>query len=452
MSVNNVSVSNVSHADAVEALKSAGERVKLLVKRRRPHPSVKTIAEIDLVKIGDKGLGFSIAGGIGNQHIPGDDGIYVTKIMEGGISDKDGRLSIGDKLLNVKTGQFNKNLENVTHEDAVATLKAINGQVYLTVQKSQQTVTPVTPNQNQSQPELNLTNKSENSQPDGRSPSPIKFPTSPKAVSCEDIAREPRTIILQKGSSGLGFNIVGGEDGQVGIFVSFILAGGVADLSRELKRGDQLLSVNGIDLMNASHEEAAQTVKNAPLGQVTLVAQYRPEEYNRFEARIHELKSQASKRLRTSQKHSLYVRTLFDYDPNKDDALPTRGLSFKYGDILHVINASDDEWWQAKKVVGDHEEENIIGIVPSKKRWERKQKASSRSVKFQEYQPPPSRSSSTEKVEISSLISEFLRFITIFFLQMSTLDRKKKKFSFSKPFQFMKSREDGLNQERELCE
>lgn len=56
--------------------------------------------------------------------------------------------------------------------------------------------------------------------------------------------REPRKVVLHKGSTGLGFNIVGGEDGE-GIFVSFILAGGPADLSGELKRGDQILSVSG---------------------------------------------------------------------------------------------------------------------------------------------------------------------------------------------------------------
>lgn len=139
VSVNDVSVVEVPHSGAVEALKSAGERVKLVVKRKRPAtaaPPKIPPQEIDLVK-GDRGLGFSIAGGIGNQHIPGDNGIYVTKIMEGGAAAVDGRLSIGDKLLNVKTKSFNKSLDNVTHEDAVATLKAIVGQVVLTVQKSQ---------------------------------------------------------------------------------------------------------------------------------------------------------------------------------------------------------------------------------------------------------------------------------------------------------------------------
>lgn len=72
--------------------------------------------------------------------------------------------------------------------------------------------------------------------------------------------REPRSITIKKGANGLGFNIVGGEDGQ-GIFVSFILAGGPADVGNELKRGDQLLSVNGNDLKSATHEEAAQALK-----------------------------------------------------------------------------------------------------------------------------------------------------------------------------------------------
>lgn len=72
--------------------------------------------------------------------------------------------------------------------------------------------------------------------------------------------REVRSVSLQKGTSGLGFNIVGGEDGE-GIFISFILAGGPADQSGELRRGDQILSVNGINLRNATHDEAAQTLK-----------------------------------------------------------------------------------------------------------------------------------------------------------------------------------------------
>lgn len=55
--------------------------------------------------------------------------------------------------------------------------------------------------------------------------------------------REPRKVVLSKGATGLGFNIVGGEDGE-GIFISFILAGGPADLSGDVRRGDQIISVS----------------------------------------------------------------------------------------------------------------------------------------------------------------------------------------------------------------
>jgi len=48
--------------------------------------------------------------------------------------------------------------------------------------------------------------------------------------------------MLKRSAAGFGFNIVGGEDGE-GIFVSFILSGGPADIGGELRRADQLLSV-----------------------------------------------------------------------------------------------------------------------------------------------------------------------------------------------------------------
>ncbi|XP_020805649.1 disks large 1 tumor suppressor protein isoform X15 [Drosophila serrata] len=479
VSVNEVSVVDVPHASAVDALKKAGNVVKLHVKRKRgtattPAPgsaagdardsvSGPKVIEIDLVK-GGKGLGFSIAGGIGNQHIPGDNGIYVTKLMDGGAAQVDGRLYIGDKLIGVRTNGSEKNLENVTHELAVATLKSITDKVTLIVGKTQhlttsasggggggggggltagqqlsQSQSQLASSQSQSQVHQQAQHQMANSQstePGSRYASTNVLaavpPGTPRAVSTEDITREPRTITIQKGPQGLGFNIVGGEDGQ-GIYVSFILAGGPADLGSELKRGDQLLSVNNVNLTHATHEEAAQALKTSG-GVVTLVAQYRPEEYNRFEARIQELKQQAAlgaggtgTLLRTTQKRSLYVRALFDYDPNRDDGLPSRGLPFKHGDILHVTNASDDEWWQARRVLGDNEDEQI-GIVPSKRRWERKMRARDRSVKFQGH------AAANNNMD-----------------KQSTLDRKKKNFTFSRKFPFMKSRdeknEDGSDQE-----
>ncbi|XP_078736284.1 disks large homolog 4-like isoform X3 [Lampetra fluviatilis] len=394
--VNEVDVVDVTHSRAVEALKEAGSIVQLYVRRRR---SIReTLEEIKLIK-GPKGLGFSIAGGVGNQHVPGDNSIYVTKIIDGGAALKDGRLQVGDRLLAVNS----MSLSEVTHEDAVGTLKNTSDVVYLKVAKpvgvytsdsygsppdvasssySQSLDNHVGPGSNyMGSPEY----KSALPPPSPGRYSPISFSKQP--MMDDEHTREARRVVLHKASSGLGFNIVGGEDGE-GIFVSFILAGGPADLSGELRRGDQILSVNGIDLSSATHEQAAAALKGAG-STVNIVAQFRPEEYTRFEAKIHDLREQmmnssissGSGSLKTSLKRSLYVRALFDYDKTRDSGLPSQGLSFKYGDILHVTNASDDEWWQARRVTagGDSDE---IGVIPSKRRVERKERARLKTVKF----------------------------------------------------------------------
>ncbi|XP_059395694.1 disks large homolog 2-like isoform X10 [Carassius carassius] len=454
--VNEADVSEVSHSKAVEALKAAGSIVRLYVRRRRP--MLETVTEIKLIK-GPKGLGFSIAGGVGNQHIPGDNSIYVTKIIDGGAAQKDGRLQVGDRLLMVN----NYTLEEVTHEEAVAILKNTSDVVYLKVGKPTSvylsdpygppdithSFSPAMEN-HISSPSNNGTLEYKSSLPPI---SPSRYSPLPKhLLGEEDInrnpsldemeghrydsqhfqLREPRKIVLHKGSTGLGFNIVGGEDGE-GIFVSFILAGGPADLSGELRRGDQILSVNGIDLRGATHEQAAAALKGA--GQtVTIIAQYRPEEYGRFEAKIHDLREQmmnhsmssGSGSLRTNQKRSLYVRALFDYERAKDSGLPSQGLSFRYGDILHVINASDDEWWQARRVTpeGDSEE---MGVIPSKRRVERKERARLKTVKF--------------NAKPGSLDSKG-----------SFSEKRRKNFIFSRKFPFYKNKDtdeqDGSDSER----
>lgn len=51
--------------------------------------------------ISQLGLGFSIAGGRGNQHVLGDDGIFITKIIPGGPAEEEGTLSVGDRILQV---------------------------------------------------------------------------------------------------------------------------------------------------------------------------------------------------------------------------------------------------------------------------------------------------------------------------------------------------------------
>uniref|UniRef100_A0A3P8RDE6 Disks large homolog 1 n=1 Tax=Astatotilapia calliptera TaxID=8154 RepID=A0A3P8RDE6_ASTCA len=376
--VNETDVREVTHSGAVEALKEAGGLVRLCIRRRRS--LTERILDIKLVK-GPKGLGFSIAGGVGNQHVPGDNSIYVTKIIEGGAAHKDGRLQIGDKLVAVNGSC----LEEVTHEEAVAALKSTPDVVYLRVAKH----TSLFINDNFPPPDV--TNSYSPHQDNhispymsgsqSVSPAPLTTPRYsplPRSIAGDDdITREPRRVVLQRGSTGLGFNIVGGEDGE-GIFISFILAGGPADLCGELRKGDRILSVNGVDLSSATHEQAAAALKNA--GQtVTIVAQFRPDEYSRFEAKIHDLREQmmtssvssSSTSLRSTQKRTLYVRALFDYDGSASDlSAPNQALPFHFGDILHVSSASEEEWWPARHLSPPPPNCPEVGVIPSRRRSE----------------------------------------------------------------------------------
>ncbi|XP_009300298.1 disks large homolog 4 isoform X7 [Danio rerio] len=379
--VNDVDVREVTHSQAVEALKEAGAIVRLYVLRRKP--IAEKVTELKLIK-GPKGLGFSIAGGVGNQHIPGDNSIYVTKIIEGGAAHKDGRLQIGDKILAVN----NVCLEDVMHEDAVGALKNTAEVVYLRVAKPNNLY--LTNNYNP--PDLTSTysphldtdlghpNFLASDYPQALTPtSPSRFsPVLHGLLGDDDLPRDPRRVVIHRGSTGLGFNIVGGEDGE-GIFISFILAGGPADLSGELRKGDQILSVNGVDLRAATHEQAAAALKNA--GQtVTIIAQYRPEEYSRFEAKIHDLREQlmnssmgsGTTTLRSNPKRGFYIRALFDYDKTADCGFLSQAVGFRFGDVLHVLDCGDEEWWQACRVSPQGDEEEV-GFIPSKRRVERKE-------------------------------------------------------------------------------
>lgn len=120
-------------------------------------------------------------------------------------------------------------------------------------------------------------------------------------------------------------------------------------------------------------------------------------EYSRFEAKIHDLREQmmnsTSGSLRANR--SFYIRwslkpsssahrgpedtptlttcplpfrALFDYDKQWDCGVLSQALDFNFGEVLHVIDSADDEWWQARRVNQQGELEEL-GYIPSKHRW-----------------------------------------------------------------------------------
>ncbi|KAI6209516.1 hypothetical protein M3Y96_00229500 [Aphelenchoides besseyi] len=417
--VNNVPCENVKHEVAVEALKNSGSVVRLMVKRPKtgsapPRPahlsssfsnlrntapsplsnpinvpilrpsseiqrleSMPGVRKLELMKeIGSdgqpKGLGLSIAGGIGNQHFSGDDGIYITRIIPNSPAYYNGRLEKNDKLLAVD----NVILENVTHQFAVDTLKNTGNRVTLYYIKN---------------PHPNMDDSISHSL---GSQAHLNYP--PQSIP-QEIPLEPRIVHLRKGDAGLGFNIVGGEDGEP-IYVSHVLPGGAADLSGNVRKGDVLLRVNETNLVGATHNAAALALKACqPNSMVQLQLQYRPQEYQLFEEKVERLrndliqnKNSAAAQAATVgvpiqpaivNRPDIYVRALFDNDPSRDPGVPHRALQFRYGDILHVLNSSDDDWWTARRV-SESGDEGPDGVIPSKKRVEKRERQRRKQVNF----------------------------------------------------------------------
>merc|ERR1711973_476450 len=95
----------------------------------------------------------------------------------------------------------------------------------------------------------------------------------------------PRVVELPKNEEGLGFNVMGGREQNSPIYISRIIPGGVADRHGGLKRGDQLLSVNGVSVEGENHEKAVELLK-AARNSVKLVVRYTPKVLEEMEMRF----------------------------------------------------------------------------------------------------------------------------------------------------------------------
>uniref|UniRef100_A0A8C9T917 PATJ crumbs cell polarity complex component n=1 Tax=Scleropages formosus TaxID=113540 RepID=A0A8C9T917_SCLFO len=187
-------------------------------------------------------LGISIAGGKGSPL--GDIPIFIAMIQANGVAARTHKLKVGDRIVSIN-GQL---LDGLSHGDVVNMLKNAFGSISL------QVIADTNISAIASQVESMSTGSSD-------------------AQAVEPETPQPKTIILEKGSEGLGFSIVGGygsPHGDLPIYVKTVFTKGAAAMDGRLKRGDQILSVNGESLEGATHEQAVAVLKRQR-GSVTLV-------------------------------------------------------------------------------------------------------------------------------------------------------------------------------------
>ncbi|CAH8637047.1 unnamed protein product [Schistosoma margrebowiei] len=80
----------------------------------------------------------------------------------------------------------------------------------------------------------------------------------------EDISTAKRLVRITKEElNGLGISIKGGRENKTPILISKIFKGMAAEQTGQLNVGDAILSVNGEDLRNSTHDEAVRALKRA---------------------------------------------------------------------------------------------------------------------------------------------------------------------------------------------
>ncbi|XP_066056587.1 protein scribble homolog isoform X5 [Chamaea fasciata] len=207
------------------------------------------------------GLGISIAGGKGSTPYKGDDeGIFISRVSEEGPAARAG-VRVGDKLLEVN----GVSLHCAEHHVAVEALRGSGSSVSMTVLRERMvepenaiTVTPLRPEDDYSPRERR---------------GGLRFPECPEGAP----ATERFSTCLMRNEKGLGFSIAGGKGstpyraGDTGIFISRIAEGGAAHRDGILHVGDRVISINGVDMTEARHDQAVALLTAASPTIVLLV-------------------------------------------------------------------------------------------------------------------------------------------------------------------------------------
>nr|XP_060477241.1 inaD-like protein [Panthera onca] len=202
---------------------------------------------VEIIRELSDALGISIAGGKGSPL--GDIPIFIAMIQASGVAARTQKLKVGDRIVSIN-GQP---LDGLSHADVVNLLKNAYGRIILQVVADTNISAIATQLENMSA-SYHLGSPTAEHHPEDTETPP------------------PKIITLEKGSEGLGFSIVGGygsPHGDLPIYVKTIFAKGAAADDGRLKRGDQILAVNGETLEGVTHEQAVAILKHQK-GTVTL--------------------------------------------------------------------------------------------------------------------------------------------------------------------------------------
>ncbi|XP_027526479.1 multiple PDZ domain protein isoform X25 [Neopelma chrysocephalum] len=228
---------------------SAPEVFESGLKKNITASEIQGLRTVEIKKSPADSLGVSIAGGVGSPL--GDVPIFIAMMHPNGVAAQTQKLRVGDRIVSI----CGTSTEGMTHSQAVNILKNASGTIELQVVAGGE-VSVIT-GQQQDPPTSSLS-----------------FAGLTSTGIFQDDLGPPqyKTITLDRGPDGLGFSIVGGygsPHGDLPIYVKTVFAKGAAAEDGRLKRGDQIIAVNGQSLEGVTHEEAVAILKRTK-GSVTL--------------------------------------------------------------------------------------------------------------------------------------------------------------------------------------
>ncbi|XP_027491051.1 multiple PDZ domain protein isoform X8 [Corapipo altera] len=228
---------------------SAPEVFESGLKKNTTASEIQGLRTVEIKKSPADSLGVSIAGGVGSPL--GDVPIFIAMMHPNGVAAQTQKLRVGDRIVSI----CGTSTEGMTHSQAVNILKNASGTIELQVVAGGE-VSVIT-GQQQDPPTSSLS-----------------FAGLTSTGIFQDDLGPPqyKTITLDRGPDGLGFSIVGGygsPHGDLPIYVKTVFAKGAAAEDGRLKRGDQIIAVNGQSLEGVTHEEAVAILKRTK-GSVTL--------------------------------------------------------------------------------------------------------------------------------------------------------------------------------------
>ncbi|XP_053780462.1 multiple PDZ domain protein isoform X2 [Desmodus rotundus] len=218
--------------------------------KKNASSEIQGLRTVEIKKGPSDSLGISIAGGVGSPL--GDVPIFIAMMHPNGVAAQTQKLRVGDRIVTIG----GTSTEGMTHTQAVNLLKSTPGSIEMQVVAGGDVSVVTGPQQEPASPSLSFSGLTSSS------------------IFQDDVGPpQCKSITLDRGPDGLGFSIVGGygsPHGDLPIYVKTVFAKGAASEDGRLKRGDQIIAVNGQSLEGVTHEEAVAILKRTK-GSVTLV-------------------------------------------------------------------------------------------------------------------------------------------------------------------------------------